>query len=174
MRNAVYTGSWLADAKRYFSKTGCAAYQLGSKYLNGSAIRQDYLQTVIEWIASIDGSSIEGYMAIHQHDTNAAALWIYFQSVINWVKTVFPAYRKEMKGIKWGLLYNRFKDAAVDPAAFEERIKALMMDDEVQKRSGIYEYLLSGDESKLGIRTFTDNQKRIAYEQQNGICVHCG
>lgn len=174
LRNAVYTGSWLADAKRYFSKTGCAAYQLGSKYLNGSAIRQDYLQTVIEWIASIDGSSIEGYMAIHQHDTNAAALWIYFQSVINWVKTVFPTYRKEMKGIKWGLLYNRFKDAAVDPAAFEEQIKVLMMDDEVQKRSGIYEYLLSGDESKLGIRTFTDNQKRIAYEKQNGICVHCG
>lgn len=174
LRNAVYAGSWLADAKRYFSKNGCAAYQLGSKYLNGSAIRQDYLQTVIEWIASIDGNSIEGYMAIHQHDTNAAALWIYFQSVINWVRTVFPNYRREMKGIQWGLLYNRFKDSAVDPAAFEERIKALMMDDEVQKRSGIYEYLLSGDESKLGIRTFTDNQKRIAYEQQDGICVHCG
>src|SRR5690606_23188166 len=30
LRNAVYSGSWVTDAKRYFSKNGCAAYQIGS------------------------------------------------------------------------------------------------------------------------------------------------
>ena len=104
LRNAVYTGSWLTDAKRYFSKNGCAAYKIGSKLLNGSPIRQDYLETAISWISDRDGTDIENYMATHQHDSSASALWIYYQNVINWVTTVFPNYRKEMKGIKWGLL----------------------------------------------------------------------
>ena len=38
LRNAVYAGSWLSDAKRYFSRQGCAAYQIGNDYLAGSAI----------------------------------------------------------------------------------------------------------------------------------------
>ena len=51
LRNAVYVGTWVADAKKYFSKNGCAAYGIGNKYLNGSANRQDYLETAIEWIS---------------------------------------------------------------------------------------------------------------------------
>ena len=51
LRNAVYTGPWIADAKRYFSKNGCVAYNLGSDYLIGSAIRQEYLDTAIKWIS---------------------------------------------------------------------------------------------------------------------------
>ena len=59
------------DAKRYFSKTGCVASNIGNDYLNGSAIRQEYLETAINWISNGD---IEGYMASHQHDHNANAL----------------------------------------------------------------------------------------------------
>ena len=80
LRNAVYSGSWVSDAKRYFSKTGCAAYGIASDYVNGSPIRQDYLETAIKWISD---DNIEQYMAEHQHDPNASALWIYFQSVIS-------------------------------------------------------------------------------------------
>lgn len=82
LRNAIYTGPWLTDAKRHFSKTGCAAYQIGSKYLNGNAIRQDYLETALSWIAKRDGIEIEEYMAQHQHDPNCNELWMYFTSVI--------------------------------------------------------------------------------------------
>jgi len=96
LRNAVYAGSWTADAKRYFSKTQCAAWQLADKYMNGSPIRQDYLETAISWINDGD---IEAYMATHQHDKNANPLWLYFQAVISWVKATFSKYRKEMKGI---------------------------------------------------------------------------
>lgn len=78
LRNAVYAGSWTADAKRYFSKTQCAASQLADKYMTGSPIRQDYLETAISWVSNGD---IEGYMAKHQHDTNANPLWLYFQGV---------------------------------------------------------------------------------------------
>ena len=173
LRNAVYAGPWTADAKRYFSKTECAAFQLGGKYMTGSPIRQDYLETAIRWFARGD---IEGYMAAHQHDTSATALWVYYQNVIAWVRTIFPKYRREMKGVEWGDLYNDFGRGEYDPAALEHEVVRLMADDDVQRKSGIYEYLLSGGEREcaLNIRKFTDSQKRSAYERQCGKCAVCG
>lgn len=173
LRNAVYTGAWLSDAKRYFSKNGCAAYQIGNKYLNGEVNRQDYLETVLSWISARDGMKIEDYMSAHQHDTHATPLWQYYQTVINWVQVIFPKYRREMRGLAWGILYNKYGNGVYDPAELEKRVAALMMDDDVTKKSGIYEYLLSGNEKYLNIRAFTDNQKREAYERQNGVCPHC-
>lgn len=173
LRNAVYTGEWLTDAKRYFSKNGCVAYRLGNPYLNGEVNRQDYLETVLLWLSSKEGRSIEDYMSVHQHDTHATPLWQYFQSVIHWVQAVFPTYRKEMKGISWGLLYNRYGDRVLDPKKMEREVSRLMWDDDVTKRSGIYEYLLSGNEKHLNIRAFTDNERRKVYERQKGVCPHC-
>lgn len=170
LRNAVYAGSWVSEAKRYFSKTGCAAYQIGHDYLNGVAIRQEYLETAIDWISS---SNIENYMATHQHEPNANELWLYYQSVINWVKVVFTNYRREMKGVQWGFLYNDFKDKKFDSAKLEKQIAKLMQDDDVTKKSGIYYYLLTENEKHLNIRAFTPNQKREAYERQKGICPKC-
>lgn len=170
LRNAVYAGPWTADAKRYFSKTGCAAYGLASDYLRGSPIRQEYLETAIEWQS--DGE-IEEYMSKHQHDKNATPLWHYFQSVINWVKATFPKYRKEMKGVPWGELYNKFKGKTPDTDKLEKEVAKLMMDEDVERKSGIYSYVLDGDERHLNIRAFSDNMKREAYERQKGICVKC-
>ncbi len=170
LRNAVYSGSWVTDAKRYFSKNGCPAYGIGSDYLSGSAIRQDYLETTIKWI---NNGEIEAYMAKHQNEPNANELWLYFQSVINWVQAVFPNYRKEMKGIEWGELYNQYKNQNFDSKKLEEEIKSLMIDDDVTKKKGIYWYVLTGKEKYLNIRSFTDNQKREAYERQDGICAVC-
>lgn len=170
LRNAVYTGPWLTDAKRHFSKTGCVAYKLGSRYLAGSAIRQDYLETAIRWLS---GGKIEEYMSRHQHDPDATELWLYFQSVINWVEAVFTKYRKEMQGVEWGDFYNRFKDKTFDARKLEKRIAELMEDDEVTCKKGIYAYVLTGEEKSLSIRAFTSSQKRSAYERQKGICAKC-
>lgn len=173
LRNAIYTGTWLTNAKRYFSKTGCPAYQIGEKYMNGVAIRQDYLEKVLYWISSIENISIEEYMAIHQHDEDANPLWQYFQEVLSWVQRIFPNYRKEMKGIEWGILYNKYKDESYNSDKLENEIKRLMQDDDVTSKKGIYEYLLSGDEKYLNIRAFSDSMKRAAYERQDGICPIC-
>jgi len=170
LRNAIYTGTWLSDAKRYFSKSGCAAYGLASDYLNGSPIRQDYLEAAIYWIAH---GQIEGYMASHQHDPNANELWLYFQSVISWVKVTFPNYRKEMKGLDWGFLYNEFKDKPQDSKKLEDEIAVLMQDEDVTAKKGIYNYVLTRNEKHLNIRGFTDKQKREVYEKQKGICPKC-
>lgn len=174
LRNTAYTGTWLSDAKLHFSKPTCAAYNMAKDYVSGSPIRQEILETAIEWISNRDGlNTIEEYMALHQHDENANQMWIYFKRVMEWVETIFPYKRKEMKGIEWGNLYNRYKDVELDPAKLEKQIKVLMMDDDVTNKKGIYTYVLSGEERFLNIRAFSDNQKREAYERQNGICAVC-
>jgi hypothetical protein len=170
LRNAVYHGSWVSDAKRYFSKNGCPAHAIASDYMTGVAIRQEYLETAIKW--RNDGD-IEGYMAIHQHDPNANELWLYFQSVIAWVKATFPTYRPVMKGIPWGTLYNEFKDSSFDSAKLEVQVDRLLKDEDVTAKKGIYIYVLNGQEKNLNIRAFTDNQKIEAYERQKGICRDC-
>jgi len=170
LRNAVYSGPWVTSAKPLFSKNNCPAHALGSDYLVGVAIRQEYLETVISWLNNGD---VEGYMAAHQHDPNANTEWLYFQSVIAWAKTTFPKYRKEMKGVPWGTLYNAHNATPQDAAKLEQEVARLMADEDVTNKKGIFTYVLTGEERNLSIRAFTDNQKRESYERQGGICPKC-
>lgn len=173
LRNAVYTGSWLSDAKLKFSKSNCAAYLLandGGALLTGSLIRQDYLETALSWI---NGGEVADYMAKHQHDEGAEELWKYFQNVVEWVRKVFTNHRKEMASVNWGELYNEFKDAELDADKLEVEVARLMQDDDVTKKSGVYPYLLTGQEKHLSIRAFNDKMKREAYERQKGKCSFC-
>jgi hypothetical protein len=174
LRNAVYTGAWLSDAKLKFSKSGCAAYHLandGGALLTGSPIRQEYLETALLWI---NNSEVADYMAKHQHDKNANELWEYFQNVIAWIRKTFPNYRKEMTSVNWGELYNQFKDKKLDAKKLETEIAELMQDEDVTKKSGIYPYVLTKQERHLSIRAFNDKMKRETYEMQKGICTKCG
>ncbi len=170
LRNAVYSGTWVTDAKKYFSKNNCVAYQIGSDYLNGSPIRQEYLETAIKWISD---DEIEEYMSKRQHDQNAADLWIYFQALITWVSTTFKKKRSFMKGVDWGQLYNTYKNEKLNTDKIEEETARLILDDDVTKKSGIYPYILTRDEKHLSIRAFTPAMKQKVYEKQKGICPHC-
>ena len=177
LRNAIYTGSWLADAKKKFSKPSGVGIKIGEPYVKGEPKRQEFLETALSWIADKENITIEDYMADNQHEANAEELLNYFRTVIKWIETVFPTPkgkkpRKEMKGLKWGILYNKYADKF--KVSLEDKVDALMADDEVGKKSGIYEYLLSGDEKYLSLREFRDNEKRTAYEKQKGICAICG
>ncbi len=146
-------------------------YVLAHRYVNGSPIRQEYLETAISWLS---GGHIEQYMSAHQHDPNANELWSYFQAVIRWVELTFTTYRKEMKGVDWGSLYKQFKDELYDTNKLESETRALMVDDDVTRKKGIYQYVLTRDEKYLSIRAFTEQMKREAYERQGGICLKCG
>ena len=171
LRNAVYTGTWLSDAKLKFSKSNCAAYLQGNKYLSGDPIRQDYLETALKWI---NDNKIEEYMAQHQHSPNANELFFYFRSVIDWVENTFIKYRKEMKGLEWGVFYNQFKNIAIDTAELEKEIASLMADEDVTSKKGIYPYVLTRQEKHLSVRAFDNRMKRSAYEKQKGFCKKCG
>ncbi|MBQ6006079.1 MAG: HNH endonuclease [Selenomonadaceae bacterium] len=176
--NAIYACEWLTDAKKYFSKNGCPAYSLYGKYLNGRANRQDYLETALKWISDRDSLiSHVIYMDAqkHNHTPDALELWKYFEAVFAWVQKIFPKHREKlMKGLQWGFFYNRYGDKNFDAAELEEKISRLIKDKEVTNNRGIYEYLLSGDERHLSLRSFDDDQKFEAYERQGGKCVRCG
>ena len=175
--NINYVGSWLADAKGWFSKNNCQALSIGKDYVKGIAIRQELLELALEWICEYQGiKSIDRYMARHQHDANATELWLHFNKVIEWVKAIFPTYRKEMKGLDWGRLYFEYGNEMYDTNELEKQISTLMADDDVTNKKGVYEYVLSRrtKERVLSVRTFSDRDKRTAYEKQNGICSICG
>ena len=175
LRNAVYSGPWLASAKAYFSKPNCPASDIGKHLVKGSAIRQELLELAIEWINEGD---VRGYMAKHQHDETALPLWEHYEKVINWATNLFPnlvGKYKEMKSVDWGPLYKHCQDKGktFNPKALESRVKELMKNKDVESKSGIYAYLLTGEEKHLNLRQFDDNEKREAYENQDGVCPKC-
>lgn len=180
LRNAIYTGKWLGDAKKYFSKRGCKAENLAGDYLTGTQIRQDYLETVLSWIASAESKTIEQYMAAHQHDDNADELKDYFEAVFEWVTSVFTnnskARRKLMCGLDWGLYYNQYGQDGLEAKAdeFEEQIVYYLSSDDIEKKNGgIYKYLLTGKEKFLSVRAFSPSDRQWAYQKQGGHCPHC-
>ena len=186
LRNVSYTGSWLADAKRYFSKTNCAGYKLSKDYIKPKyeVNRQGLLETALSGICVYQGlkgeNKIEQYMGKHKSDADADELWQYFQDVIAWVKKIFPKYYKDMSGLDWCDLYNKYHDKKYNSSQMKDEVERLHKDDEIQKSKGIYEYLLLKDDnlpvaiSKLNLRTFSDTEKQRAYDKQGGICPMCG
>lgn len=177
--NATFVGPWLADAKNYFSKRNCVAAKMAEGYVKGNPIRQDYLEKALSWIADRDNlKSGQVYMAIHQHDEDANDLWLYYQSVINWAKMMFPKVRKGITDTQdWGILYNKYHNNRYNTNTLETDIQTLIMDDDVTKNAGIIPYILSPrtkfDEKTLSIRQFTPAQKLRAYEKQNHKCPYC-
>ena len=173
LRNAVYAGPWVSDAKRYLSKSNGPAWGVGRKYVDGSPIRQDYLQTAIQWHKEA-GQSIEEYMGEHQHDGTATDLWSHFHAVIERTKALFPAYRAEMKKVPWGDLYRDYmREPSLDPNALEAKVARLMRDSDGRKKAGIYRYVFDRDEKHLNLRQFDDNTKREAFERSKGRCPSC-
>lgn len=177
LRNAIYAGPFVSDAKRYFSKTNCAAFNMGNLLINGSPIRQDYLETALKWIANAQSTparklTIENYMAMHQHDPNASQLWQYFSAVITWVNATFDVKKRKqiMKGLDWGALYEQFHDKILDKAELDREIARLMIDSDVQNKKGICPYVLTRDEHHLGLRAFPDDIKLEIYERQHHRC----
>lgn len=175
LRNAIYTGPWLTDAKRFFSRENQGGHQLSKDYVNVTQVdRQALLERAITWVAGKGDDAIKAYMNDHRLDPNANALWTYFKNVIDWAKLTFPTVRSPMKSVPWNDLYEKFKDETLSAKNLESRVKGLMQDSEVEKKPGIYTYVLTGDVRELGLRTFDDNTKREAYENQNGVCPQCG
>lgn len=168
--NAIYSGTWVTDAKRHFSKSGAPAYLLAGDYMSGALNRQEYLETVLRWISN---DKIEDYMGKHQHNKNAEELWTYFQKVIEWVQATFPKYRSIMKGVEWGTLYNHFKDKKFDAEKLEKQIERLIKDEDIDSKKGIYWYILTGEEKYLNIRAFNEKMRLEAYEKQKGKCAKC-
>lgn len=180
LRNSVYTGPWLYDAKRHFSKRNCAAKQISERYITGEANRQELLEKALKGICEREGlKDISEYMARHKSDPDADELWQYFQNVIHWASMIFPKYYPDMKGLDWCRLYNVYSQNQYNSAVMNQEVKRLHEDEEVQKTKGIYEFLLCRDGDPyagrlLNLRSFDKRDKLAAYSRQEGKCKVCG
>jgi len=173
LRNAVYAGPWLSDAKRHFSRTNCAAKGIGDGYVKANTLRQELLEKALRWVAGNSDIQIREYMGRHKDDQKVGELYSHFKKVIEWAKETFPAKRDLLPSVDWGSVYAKHSHEKLNPDELEDRISQLLSDDEIKKQWGIYEYVLDGDERHLNLRTFTKNQKTRAYERQKGICKIC-
>jgi len=163
--NAIYSGPFVTLAKAEFSSSQNANIQKWSAYIKGSADRQEFLEQALDWVSKGD---IGGYMSAHRKDNNINELKIYFNSVIDWVSSVFRDVEKEMQGLEWGRLYEKYHSKSYDPAEVSADVKRLYGDPYVQNRRGVFEYILGGlqDKKLLHVRVFDEATKRSVYATQ--------
>lgn len=163
--NAIYSGPFVTLAKAEFSNSQNANIQKWSAYIKAEVNRQGFLERALDWVSKGD---IGGYMSAHRKDNNINELKTYFNSVIDWVSTVFTNVLPEMRGLEWGRLYEEHHGKSYDPKKMSDEVKRLAADPYVTSRKGIFEYLLGGsaDKKLLAVRVFDDKVKQVAYAQQ--------
>lgn len=163
--NAVYSGPFVTLGKEEFSNSQNANIQKWSAYINGSANRQDFLECALIWVSK---DNVGNYMSQHRYDTNINELEKYFNSVIDWVSSVFIDVENEMRGIEWGRLYEEYHKKSYSPKKVSEELKALYADPYVKNRKGIFEYILGGsvDTKLLEVRVFDEAIKKAQYSKQ--------
>lgn len=163
--NAVHSGPFVTLAKAEFSNSQNANIQKWSAYISGNVLRQDYLRTALEWVSK---GNIDAYMSQHRYDTNINELKTYFNSVIDWVSSVFSDVDSTMCGLNWGELYEKYHHNAYDPQAVSVLVQELLADFYVKDNKGIYEYILGGctDKKLLNVRVFDEPTKKSVYLTQ--------
>jgi len=166
--NAIYSGNFVTLAKSEFSNSQNMNIQKWGSYVKGSALRQDYLATALEWVSTAKGQTMENYMATHRYDTNINELKTYFNTVIDWVSTVFRDVEKEMQGLEWGRLFLTFHKTSYDPAQVSQTVQRLYSDAYVKSRKGVFEFVLGGcqDTKLLDVRVFDEATKQSTYRKQ--------
>lgn len=168
--NAIHAGSFVTLAKEEFSNSGNSNVQKWSAYIRGSANRQDFLRTALSWVskAHLDKNNIDKYMSLHRYDKDINELKTYFNSVIDWISSVFIEVEDEMQGVEWGRLYEIYHKQSYDRNKVCSLIKDLLSDYYVKDRKGVFEYVLGGcmDKRLLNIRVFDEITKKTVYKNQ--------
>lgn len=178
--NAVYCGSFVNKAKEVFSNSQNANVNKWAAFLRGNVKRQAYLHTALEWVSK---GNVSGYMSLHRNDDNIREMQTYFDSVIDWASGVFQNIEKEMCGLPWGELYEKYHKQPYNPTEVAAKQRELYEDYYVKNKRGIYEYILGGckDSKLLEVRCFDEPTKKSVYARQTaeaekkGIsnCPHC-
>ena len=163
--NAVYSGPFVTLGKEEFSNSQNANIQKWSAYIKGSANRQEFLERALDWVSK---GNIGDYMSRHRSNKNINELKKYFNSVIDWVSSVFTDVESEMRGLEWGRLYEAYHAKAYNPKKVSGEVQKLYGDPYVKNRKGIFEYILGGstDTKLLDVRVFDDATKKSVYASQ--------
>jgi uncharacterized protein with ParB-like and HNH nuclease domain len=163
--NAVFSGPFVTKCKEEFSNTQNSNIEKWSAYVSGSVNRQQFLERAFDWVSK---GNIGEYMSQHRYDTNIKEVKTYFNSVIDWVSSVFNDVESEMCGLEWGRFYEEYHKNAYNPDKVSSEVKKLYADSYVKNRKGVFEYILGGstDSKLLDIRIFDEATKKAVYAQQ--------
>ena len=163
--NAVYSGTFVTLGKAEFSNSQNSNIQKWSAYISGSVNRQDFFECALDWVSK---GNIDDYMSRHRNDKNITELKAYFNSVIDWISTVFIDVESEMRGLEWGRLYETYHHKSYNPAKVSKEVKSLYGDSYIKNRKGIFEYILGGsvDTKLLDVRVFDEATKKSVYTAQ--------
>lgn len=173
--NAVYSGPFVTQAKAEFSNSQNANVQKWSAYISGAVNRQDYLERALEWVSK-GKDNIGEYLSRHRYDTHITELKNYFNSVIDWVSSVFIDVESEMRGLEWGRLYETYHGRPYNPAQVSKEVQRLLADPYVTSRKGVFEYVLGGgvDPKLLAVRVFDEATKSSVYASQTDRATASG
>ncbi len=178
LRNAVYSGPFVTAAKKVFSDASQPVQQVWATYVKGDPRRQEVLERALEWVADAKISAsdaaaahqdkIDLYMSKHRGSGDISEVKTYFESVIGWAEMVFQAPDPLMRGLPWGRYYEAFHAKPYNPTTVADRVRALLADEAVTNRRGVFEYVLGGesDTRLLEIRVFDRRTAKAAYEAQ--------
>ena len=163
--NASYHGSFVSLARKEFSNSGNSNMNKWLTYIKGDPKRQEVLQEALRWVSK---GNIQNYMAQHRNDNNIDELKSYFDSVIDWVGSLFDYTDKYVRGLPWGEFYEKYHTNPYDKQKVNKRVSELLSDPFVNKPANIFEYILGGETQPqlLDIRMFDDNVKRVVYYAQ--------
>lgn len=165
LRNASFHGLFVTSARSVFSNTGNANMNRWKTYIKGDPKRQAILEAALDWVS--DGN-IDEYMAAHRYDTNIDELKNHFDTVIDWIDSIFEYTGSEVCGLEWGRLYRQYHTTAYSKTEITEKVNRLLADSQVTNSKGVFEYILGGEQdcSLLNIRVFDDRTKKAVYERQ--------
>lgn len=163
--NSVYSGTFVTLGKAEFSNSQNSNIQKWSAYISGSVNRQAFFERALDWVSK---GNIDDYMSRHRYDKDITELKTYFNSVIDWVSTVFTDVESEMQGLEWGRLYETYHHKSYNPAKVSAEVQKLYADPYVKNRKGIFEYILGGstDTKLLDVRVFDEATKKSVYAAQ--------
>ncbi len=169
LRNAIYSGPFVTAAKKEYSNSGNAMQQKWSAYIKGDPKRQEVLAVALGWVAEAHQTKVDAYMAEHRHDPSIKELQTYFDTVINWIDSVFVGSPdRTMRGLPWGRLYETHHATPYKTGQVSTDVQRLLADPAVKDKRGVYEYVLGGlsDPRLLNVRMFDETTRRAVYATQ--------
>ncbi len=188
LRNAIYSGSWVNSAKRYFTARGNHAEDCNKLMPGRDRIRQKHLEIAISWHINDKDDAINAFMAKNQNKESAKELWDWYRKLLNWVEKIFGANiaidKKVRTTIDWGELWHQYHEKHYDSKHTQTRLHSLFKMHEkeedgvdnteypfIQIPKGIYQYILEGEtiESRKYINktSFSKSEKQKKWKEQN-------
>ena len=190
IRNAVYCGTFVEDAKRLFSKTKANSAPTSEfqdhdspyyfdKFSHSLKLeRQDFLERVIDWVSrpmseynprkknetgDEKEERINNYMSIHRNDANADSVAIGYKKIVDWAYRTFDEdiiKQKGVRGCDWGELYALFGHKTFDLEKINREMDELLDNNSIARTQNVAKYVLAGKQTN-------DEDENIRYKLLN-------